>query len=376
MTEAQQGALRRQAIFWIIALIFFTLFLWVFSDILLPFVAGLAMAYFLDPVADMLQRWKFSRLAATVIILFLMVLSFMLALLVLIPVLGVQIAGLLERLPDYVSRLQTLISSLDIKWLDRFGSSEQDLVRDNTGELVKQGAAWIGTVLQKLWASGKSLLSVFSLLVVTPVVAFYMLNDWDRMVKQVDDLLPRDHRDNIRQIMSDINKAVAGFIRGQGTLCLVLGIMYASALSLVGLNFGLLIGLFAGFVSFIPYVGSISGFVLSVGVALVQFWPDPVPIAIVAGIFIAGQFIEGNILQPKLVGDRVGLHPVWVMFALFAFGSLFGFTGLLVAVPAAAAVGVVVRYSMQRYLESELYTGHDNMVASNDQSGPSNDRQA
>lgn len=376
MTEAQQGALRRQAIFWIIALIFFTLFLWVFSDILLPFVAGLAMAYFLDPVADMLQRWKLSRLAATVIILFLMVLSFMLALLVLIPVLGVQIAGLLERLPDYVSRLQTLISSLDIKWLDRFGSSEQDLVRDNTGELVKQGAAWIGTVLQKLWASGKSLLSVFSLLVVTPVVAFYMLNDWDRMVKQVDDLLPRDHRDTIRQIMSDINKAVAGFIRGQGTLCLVLGIMYASALSLVGLNFGLLIGLFAGFVSFIPYVGSISGFVLSVGVALVQFWPNPVPIAIVAGIFIAGQFIEGNILQPKLVGDRVGLHPVWVMFALFAFGSLFGFTGLLVAVPAAAAVGVVVRYSMQRYLESELYTGHDNMVASNDQSGPSNDRQA
>jgi len=193
---------------------------------------------------------------------------------------------------------------------------------------------------------------------VTPVVAFYLLYDWDRMVAKIDSWLPRDHRETIHTILADIDNAVAGFVRGQGTLCLVLGLFYGVALTIAGLNFGLLIGLFAGFISFIPYVGSITGFLLSVGVAVVQFWPDWTPIAVIAGIFLVGQFLEGNVLQPKLVGEQIGLHPVWVMFALFAFGALFGFTGLLIAVPVSAAIGVVVRFALGRYLESDLYHGH------------------
>jgi predicted PurR-regulated permease PerM len=282
--------------------------------------------------------------------------------LIVIPVLGSQVAGFLERLPELVQRLQALITSLDLKWLERFAPKDAGIIQDNVGELVKQGASWIGAVISQLWASGQALVSIFSLLVVTPVVAFYLLYDWDNMVAKVDEWLPRDHRDTIHGIFVEIDEAVAGFVRGQGTLCLVIGIFYGVSLTLAGLNFGLLIGLFAGFISFIPYVGSITGLVLSLGVALVQFWPQWQPVALVAGIFFFGQFLEGNVLQPKLVGERVGLHPVWVMFALFAFGALFGFTGLLVAVPAAAAIGVVIRFALAQYLASELYHGREEVI--------------
>ncbi len=186
-----------------------------------------------------------------------------------------------------------------------------------------------------------------------------MLLDWDRMVDTVDSWVPRDHVQTVRQIATDINTATAGFVRGQGTLCLVLGCMYAFGLTLTGLNFGVLIGLFAGLISFIPYVGSLTGLVLAVGVAFVQFWPDWIMVVAVACVFFVGQFIEGNILSPKLVGKSVGLHPVWLMFSLFAFGALFGFVGLLIAVPAAAAIAVLVRFAISRYLKSPLYKGHD-----------------
>jgi predicted PurR-regulated permease PerM len=206
-------------------------------------------------------------------------------------------------------------------------------VQRSVGDLVGQGAAWIGAFVGRLWAGGQAILSVFALLVVTPVVAFYLLVDWDRMVEKVDEWLPLRQRDTIREIARDIDGAIAGFIRGQAAVCLILGTFYAVGLSLIGLNFGVLIGMTAGILSFIPYVGSLTGLLLSVGVAIVQFWPDFTWIAATLGVFVFGQFVEGNILSPKLVGASVGLHPVWLMFALLAFGSLFGFVGLLLAVP-------------------------------------------
>jgi predicted PurR-regulated permease PerM len=232
-----------------------------------------------------------------------------------------------------------------------------DSLRESLSGLLGQGAGLLTTIFTSLWSSGKALVDIAGLFVVTPVVAFYMLLDWDRMIETVDDWIPRDHVETVRGIATDINLATAGFVRGQGTLCLILGCYYAVGLTLAGLNFGLLIGLFAGLISFIPYVGSLVGLVLAVGVALVQFWPEWQWIVVVAVVFFSGQFIEGNILQPKLVGKSVGLHPVWLMFALFAFGYLFGFVGLLVAVPAAAAVAVLVRFAIGRYLESPVYKG-------------------
>ena len=349
---------RRQIRFWLIAAAFLGVFVYLFSEILLPFVAGMALAYFLDPVADRLERLGLSRAAATFMILIAFVFALSIAMIVLIPVLASQLADFLAKLPEYLAQLQTLITSFNPEWLEqRFGLDAGSL-QEGLNSLLTSGVGFITTVFQSIWTSGVALFSIVGLFVVTPVVAFYMLLDWDRMVAKVDSWVPRDHVETVRTLATDINTATAGFVRGQGTLCLILGVMYAFGLTLTGLNFGILIGLFAGLISFIPYVGSLVGLVLSVGVAFVQFWPDWTMVAAVAGVFFVGQFIEGNILQPRLVGKSVGLHPVWLMFALFAFGALFGFVGLLIAVPAAAAVAVLVRFAISRYLESPLYKGH------------------
>ncbi|WP_051011529.1 AI-2E family transporter [Nitratireductor pacificus] len=354
----QTRPLGRHIAFWLVATGMLGLFLYVFSSILLPFLAGMVLAYFLDPVADRLERFGMSRMTATVLILVSFLVLLVLALMLVVPVLGNQLADFIGRLPDYLSRLQALLIELEPAWFDSVLNGQTQAVRDNLSSILAQGTGFIATLFKSVWSSGVALVNLASLFVVTPVVAFYMLLDWDRMIDTVDSWVPRDHVETVRQIARDINVATAGFVRGQGTLCLVLGIFYAVGLSLVGLNFGLLIGLFAGLISFIPYVGSLVGLGLSIGVALVQFWPEWWWVLVVAAIFFAGQFLEGNILQPKLVGKSVGLHPVWLMFALFAFGFLFGFVGLLIAVPAAAAVAVLVRFAIARYLASPLYAGH------------------
>ena len=196
-------------------------------------------------------------------------------------------------------------------------------------DLVKQGAGWITAFVNSLWSGGQALISIFSLVVVTPVVAFYLLYDWNRMVAAVDNWIPLQHRETVRALAREMDEAIAGFVRGQTAVCLILGSFYAVALTLVGLNFGLLIGLASGIITFIPYVGSMTGLVLAAGVAIAQFWPEYWPIIVVLIIFFVGQFLEGYVLAPKLVGESIGLHPVWLMFALFAFGYLFGFVGLL-----------------------------------------------
>jgi predicted PurR-regulated permease PerM len=354
-TQINRASLKRQAIFWLATLLFFGLFLYVFRSILLPFVAGMALAYFLDPVADKLESWGVSRLMATVLIVVAFVLLFIISLMIVVPVLVTQASEFIQKLPEYVSQLQGLIASSDSTWLKNWIGLELPNIKASLGNLLSEGAGLVGTLLLQVWNSGKALADIASLFIVTPVVAFYLLLDWDRMVKSVDDWIPRGYLGAVREISTDMNSAIAGFVRGQGSVCLILGIYYAAGLTLAGLNFGLLIGLFSGLISFIPYAGSMIGLVLAVGVALVQFWPDYISIAIVLVVFFTGQFFEGNILQPKLVGKSVGLHPVWLMFALFAFGSLFGFVGLLIAVPASAAIAVLVRFALNRYLDSDLY---------------------
>lgn len=351
------ASLKRHILFWLGVLVGFILFLWFFSSILLPFVAGMALAYFLDPVADWLERRGLSRTMATIVILVCFVTIFALALMLVIPIIISQFTQFAAALPGYITELQQIISSPQTSFLPPWISSQIETVKENFSQVVSQGAGFVGSLLAQIWNSGKAIVDVMSLLVVTPVVAFYILLDWDRMVRKVDSWIPRDQVQVVRQIAREMDDSVAGFIRGQGSLCLILGIYYAVGLSLVGLNFGLLIGFVAGMISFIPYIGSLLGLVTAIGVALVQFWPDFPWILAVAAVFFSGQFLEGNILQPKLVGQSVGLHPVWLMFALFAFGALFGFVGLLIAVPAAAVVGVLVRFALARYLDSDIYYG-------------------
>lgn len=350
--------LQRQIGFWIAALAVAVLLLFVLRGILLPFVAGFALAYLLDPLADRMQRIGVGRLGASLLILILFVLVFILTLMILVPFGVQQVGAFVDRLPSYVVRLQQLGTQQLGPIVNRLGVRPAlPEMQASAGNLISQGIAWLGTFLQSLWSGGQALIGIFSLLVVTPVVAFYMLVDWDNMVRTVDSWMPTRHRDTIRSLARDIDHAIAGFVRGQALVCIILGTFYAVSLSLLGLNFGALIGMTSGILSFIPYVGSLTGLILSVGVAIVQFWPDWTMILATLGIFVFGQFVEGNILSPKLVGDSVGLHPVWLMFALLAFGALFGFVGLLLAVPLAAAIGVVARFALRQYLASPLYRG-------------------
>lgn len=349
--------IQRQAIFWIAGVILLGLALYVLSDILLPFVAGLAIAYFLDPVADRLEKLGMGRLGAVSIIVAVFALIFLLALLLIVPVLSKQLSSFIANLPGYVETLIRLINEAGPDWLKKMLAAAAEGREKTLGDLAGRGAQWVAGVLGSVWSGGMALVSLLSLLVVTPVVAFYMLYDWDRMVALVDSYLPRPHAETLRELFRDMDRVMAGFVRGQGTVCLVLGLFYAVGLTVAGLNFGLLIGLVAGLLSFIPYVGSIVGLLLSAGVAVVQFWPELLRIFAVLAIFVAGQVIEGNFLSPKLVGGRVGLHPVWLMFSLFAFGYLFGFVGMLLAVPLAAAAGVLVRFALKRYQASPLYLG-------------------
>ncbi len=348
---------RQQVIFWLGMLASLVFVLWLLGGILLPFVAGMVLAYFLDPVADWLEDHNMPRLAATSLIVGLFVLIFVLILVFLVPVLIDQIGAFARELPAYVQNIVKLINNAAPEWLLKEIESRGVDMKGPASDLATKAAGWLASLAQSVLSGGLALVNLLALLVVTPIVAFYLLNDWDRMIIKVDSWVPREHVETVRRLADDADHAIAGFIRGQGTVCITLGIIYAIALSIVGLNFGLLIGLGAGLLSFIPYVGAILGGLASVGMALVQFWPDWVMIASVAGIFAAGQFLEGNFLTPKLVGENIGLHPVWLMFALFAAGYLFGFVGMLLAVPIAAAIGVLIRFALEKYMESPVYLG-------------------
>jgi predicted PurR-regulated permease PerM len=350
------GAFQRQIVFWLAALLLFILLLWLLADILLPFVAGLAIAYLLKPLTDRLERAGINRLAAALVIITVVVLAIVVLILLVAPVLGGQLWSFIDNIPGYVTKLQSLLSDPSRPWVQKLVGAGFNTDK-GVSDLVTQGAGWLTAFLKSLWSGGRALVSLFSLVVITPVVAFYLLYDWHTMIRVVDSWVPLRQSDTVRALAREIDAAIAGFVRGQSAVCLILGSFYAIALTLTGLNFGLLIGLLSGVITFIPYVGSMTGLILALGVAVAQFWPDYTSIGVVLGIFLLGQFLEGNVLSPKLVGESVGLHPVWLIFALLAFGYLFGFVGLLVAVPLAATIGVLARFALRRYLESSLYTG-------------------
>ena len=347
----------RQMTFWVVTLVVLVAAIWLLHEILLPFVAGMALAYLFNPLANRLEGLGVNRLIASLVIIGLFVLSFILLLLLIVPILVGQLGAFIENLPGYVSKLQGLLGDPSRPWVRKVLGDTLTNTDASLGDLVSQGAGWLTTFMKSLWSGGQALISIFSLIVVTPIVAFYVLNDWDRMLARVDGSVPRPHRETVRHLAREIDVAIAAFVRGQTGVCLILGSFYAVGLTLTGLNFGLLIGLVSGLITFIPYVGSMTGLVLATGVAVAQFWPEWAPIFAVVAIFFVGQFLEGYIIAPKLVGESIGVHPVWLMFALFAFAYLFGFVGMLLAVPLAAALGVIVRFGLRRYFQSPIYTG-------------------
>ena len=347
----------RQWRFWLIGLIVFLIAVYLLRAILLPFVAGMAVAYFLDPACDRLERWGCSRTLATALVTGCFAVFLVLALLLLVPLVVEQLTGFLSSLPDLLGGLHERLLPYYQELQQRFNLPDLAELADMARARMGTAMSWLAAALEGLLSQGMALASLLSLVFITPVVAFYLLRDWDHIVAKSDGLLPRDLAATIREQVIAIDQTMAGFARGQATVCLVLGAYYASALLLVGLPFGLFIGVAAGLLTFIPYVGACTGFVVSLAIALGSFegWERT---ALVVGIFAVGQVLEGNVLTPKLVGEKVGLHPVWIIFALLAGGTLFGFVGLLLAVPSAAAIGVLVRFCLGQYRASTLYLGH------------------
>jgi predicted PurR-regulated permease PerM len=361
-------SISRQIAIWLAAFVALGLLLRLLGGAVTPFILGIVLGYLLDPIVQKLEQLGLSRLGASIVILVVFVVVFAVILIVLAPILGGQLVGFTQKLPSYVVRLQALavehgnalIEKYGGQWREKLGlgatlSSEQ--IQNSVGDLVTQGAQWLMNAVRSLVSGGAAIFSFLSFLVFTPVVAFYMLVDWDRMLATIDDWLPLDHRDGLRRIAHEINQALSGFLRGQSLVCLFLGLWYGIGLSLIGLDFGFLIGVIGGVLSFIPYVGSLTALVFSLGVAIVQGWPSWNLFLLALAVVGAGQFLEGNVLSPRLVGHSIGLHPVWLMFALVAFGALFGFTGLLIAVPMSAVIGVLVRHLIGLYLVSPLYRG-------------------
>lgn len=352
---------------WILALAALALIFRLLSGVLLPFVAGLVLAYLLDPVACRLERAGLNRMGATLLILVGFVLCAGLALVLIAPPLGRQLAGFLASLPDYAARLQSLLLQAGAEFGEKYGGALWSRLGVGGGDpaqfqqpwadLVAQGANAAGVIFRSVWSGGTALIGLVSLLFVTPVVTFYLLLDWRKLLATLDSLIPPGHRGTVHGLTREIDAAMAGFLRGQSLVCLFLGLWYGVGLSLIGLNFGLLIGISGGILTFIPFVGSLTVLVFGLSVAFVQGWPSWTLPLLVLAVVGTGQFLEGNFLTPKLVGASIGLHPVWLIFALLALGSLLGFVGLLIAVPLAAAAGVLLRFAARQYWASPLYHG-------------------
>ncbi|MDH6234514.1 putative PurR-regulated permease PerM [Mesorhizobium soli] len=341
------------ATFWIAISAVALVALVLLHQILLPFVVGAMLAYLLVPAVDRLERLGINRAFAALLVFLPLVAGFVAFVLVILPVIIGELRFFIEQFPRYVARLQSLMTDASHPWLHRI-VGDVHIEPSSANVAGAMGSAWLDGFLRSAWSGGLALIHLLSLLVVTPIIAIYLAIDWQRMIATVDGWFPPAHRDHVRALAREIHETVAGFVRGQAVICLVLAVLYATALKMIGLNHAILIGITAGLVSFVPYLGAATGFFVAVCVALTQFWPNWVPVALVGSIFIVGEMLADYVLSPRIIGSRVKLNPVWMMFALFAFGWLFGFIGLLLAIPVAAALGVILRFARRQSLASSV----------------------
>ena len=347
------------AMFWIVISAVTLVTLVLLRQILLPFVVGTLLAYLLVPAVDKLERFGVNRSFAALAVFLPLVAGFIAFLLVMLPAIIGELRYFFEAFPRYVARIQSLVTDASRPWLHSFMGDQLHIEQSSADVARTMGSTWLDDFLRSLWSGGQALFSILSLLLVTPIIAIYIAIDWQRMIATIDGWLPPSHRDDIRALAREVHDTLAGFVRGQLLICLVLGALYATALEVIGLNHAILIGIAAGLISFVPYLGAATGIFASVCVAMDQFWPNWVPVAVVAGIFIVGEMLADYVLSPRVIGRRVKLNPVWMMFALFAFGWLFGFIGLLLAIPLAASLGVILRFARQQSLSGQGHHDSD-----------------
>lgn len=347
-------AINKKWVFWIAVIILLVWFLFAIKAILLPFVVGILLAYFLDPAADRLEKWGLSRVSATCVITlgFFCLLGILLVLL--LPPLFDQINGLLTSLPDLIQEGQRLAEQQFRRITGQLDAADLQTAKNAVNQVSNEIFQTLTAMTTDMLQSGFALINLISLIVLTPVVAFYLLRDWDRFVAHINSLLPQEHAPVIREQLRKIDETISGFVRGTLNVMLVLSAFYIVSLSLAGLKFAIIIGMIGGFMIIIPYVGTLLSGAAAVGMAMLQF-DDPAYIMAVLGIFITGQVLEGYVLTPKLIGEKVGLHPLWLIFGMLAGATLFGFVGVFLAVPVTAIIGVLMRFAIEQYRQSEYY---------------------
>lgn len=340
--------------FWGLTAVLLFTFVWMFKAVLTPFVLGVAIAYLLNPLVKRFSTKGVKRTTSSAIIIALFFIVVGAIIILVAPIVAKESAELIEAMPDYLDRLFKLIQPHLVWFQESFGEGYVTDAKTFLKENISKILSFSGGVAGGIAAGGQAVAGALTTLVLTPLVAFYMMREWPVITDWVQDLIPRKNEAMIKDIIKQIDLKLSGFVRGQIIVASLLGIIYAAALTIADLNYGFLIGIAAGFLSIIPMVGSVLGLLISVIVAWFQAGEINY-VMIIAAIFIVGQIIEGNILSPKLLGDSVGLHPLWILFALMAGGSLFGILGMLLAVPVAAIVGVLVGFAILQYKKSPLY---------------------
>ncbi len=347
---------------WLVILAVCLALIYLLSGVLVPFIAGMATAYFLDPIADRLERWGLSRTSATLAITAAFFVLVVTVIIVLAPLIEGQLAEFISHIPEYRKSVEDRFGPAVKTLLSHLSRHDVEKLRGALGDQAGAVASWAFGFLQAILGSvlkgGMALVNLASLLFITPIVTFYLLRDWPKLIERVKAWLPRKQAPLIIDCAGQIDSTLSAFVRGQALVCLALAALYGVGLTLVGIDLGLVIGIAAGVLSFVPYLGTLSGLTIAVGVGIAQGGDWHLPAA-AAGVFAVGHLLEGNFLTPRLVGDRVGLHPLWIMFALLAGGAGFGFVGILLAVPVAAVTGVVVRTMLAGYLTSPLYLGSE-----------------
>jgi predicted PurR-regulated permease PerM len=354
------------ATFWAIMAALLLISLSLFAGILLPFAAGFVLAYLFNPMVDGLHRAGIPRGASALVMVAFSILALGAFIALIVPPLASQLGQLIENLPALYERAHHYVTQHYGHFLQRVTEPQKPGEPAAVEQLRQHITPWLVSQAQGLLKSGVDLFNSIALLFLTPVIAFFLLRDWDKMISSVRDFLPRQQAPAIIEVAREIDTTISAYLRGTLIVLLIVSAFYMVSLGLIGLNYGLLIGLVAGMFSFVPYLGSTGGFLVSGGVALAQFWPDYSMVAAVCGVFVFGQVIEGNVLTPNIVGNKVGLHPVWLLFALVASGYVLGFLGLIISVPLAAAIGVLVRYAVRMYFDSALHNeGDDGQRAGN-----------
>jgi predicted PurR-regulated permease PerM len=346
--------LEAQTRFWLITFALFFAALWLLKPVLLPFIAGVALAYFLQPVVNMLERRGVPRWIGALGVMFGFLLIVALIVTLILPMITSQIGALVNAVPGYIEKLRSHYLPWFETWVARFEPDDVEKLRGAAGQQAGEIANWLGNLAKNIVSGGFAVIDALALAIITPVTAFFTLRDWPKLTETVDSLFPRRYYDVIMAQLAEVDSTLSGFIRGQALVCVALGLIYSTGLTLVGLKYSVAIGVTAGVLSFIPYVGTAFGWISSVILALVQF-DDWMHIGMVVGVFVVGHFLEAYVLTPKLVGNRVGLHPIWILFALITGVKLMGFVGVLIAVPTAAVLGVLIRFLVRQYKASAVY---------------------